>query len=78
MEGHTDDIPTKGGKYPTNWELSTARASAVVRYFLEKMKMDPRRFSAVGYAEYKPRYALIPENRPRNRRVEIIILREEI
>lgn len=78
VEGHTDDLPTSGQVYPTNWELSTARAAAVVRYFIEEEKLEPRRFSAVGYAQYKPRYALIPENRAKNRRVEIVILREEL
>jgi len=77
VEGHTDDVPIKSEIYPSNWELSTARASTVVRYLLEKNDMEPRRFAAVGYAHHKPRYAFIPENRPRNRRVEIVILREE-
>jgi len=78
VEGHTDDRPIKSAKYPSNWELSTARASAVVRYFIKNMKLDPRRFAAVGYAHNKPRFALIPENRAKNRRVEIIVMREEL
>lgn len=78
IEGHTDDQAIKSAKYPSNWELSTARASAVVRFFTKKMKLAPRRFAAVGYAEHKPRFALIPENRAKNRRVEIIVTREEI
>ena len=76
VEGHTDDLPIKSERFPSNWELSTARAAAVIRYMLDKHDLAPRRFAAVGYAHHKPRYALIPENRPRNRRVEIVILRE--
>ena len=78
IEGHTDDQPIKSDKYPSNWELSTARASAVVRFFTKDMKLASRRFAAVGYANYKPRFALIPENRAKNRRVEIVVTREEI
>lgn len=78
VEGHTDDTSIKSARFPSNWELSTARASAVVRYFIEQQGLEPRRFSAVGYAEHKPRYALIPENRAKNRRVEIVILRERL
>ncbi len=78
VEGHTDDEPIKSERYPSNWELSTARASAVVRYFIDEMGLEARRFAAVGYAHYKPRYPMIPENRPRNRRVEIIVLREKM
>jgi len=78
VEGHTDDVAIKSAKFPSNWELSSARAAAVVRYFVDEEKLEPRRFSAIGYAQFKPRYALIPENRPKNRRVEIIIMREKI
>jgi chemotaxis protein MotB len=75
VEGHTDNIPIAGSVYPTNWELSTARASRVVRFLIEngaaKMRM-----SAAGYAALHP----IAENttaagRSRNRRVEIVLLR---
>ncbi len=78
VEGHTDDQPIKTVKYPSNWELSTARASSVVRFFISDVKLEPRRFAAVGYAHHRPRFALIPENRAKNRRVEIIVTREEI
>jgi chemotaxis protein MotB len=77
VEGHTDDEPVKSNKYPTNWELSTARASAVIRHFTEKGGIDPARCQAVGYAQYKPRYAPIPENRAKNRRVEIVLLHDK-
>lgn len=79
VEGHTDDVPMSGkGAYPTNWELSTARAASVVRYFVEEQRLDPKRFIVAGYAEYKPRFPVRPENRPKNRRVEIIILKKKL
>lgn len=77
VEGHTDDESPKSEKFPSNWELSTARASAVIRYFIEKGGVDPARCQAVGYAQYKPRYAPIPENRAKNRRVEIVLLHDK-
>ncbi len=77
VEGHTDDVPIKTERFPTNWELSSSRASSVVKYFIEK-GIAPQRLSAVGYAEFKPRFPKTPENRPKNRRVEIIILRERV
>jgi chemotaxis protein MotB len=78
VEGHTDDTQGKMDKYPTNWELSTARASSVVRYFIEEEGIEPYRFTAEGYAGFKPRFALIPENRSKNRRVEIIVSRQKM
>jgi len=74
VEGHTDDIPIKSRQFPSNWELSTARASAVIRYFIAKGGITPSRCEAVGYAQFKPRFPPIPENRARNRRVEIVLL----
>lgn len=76
VEGHTDDVPIKTVKFPSNWELSAGRASAVIRSFIEKGGISPSRCQAVGYAQYKPRFPPIPENRPRNRRVEIILLHD--
>ncbi|MBI3014494.1 MAG: OmpA family protein, partial [Candidatus Tectomicrobia bacterium] len=76
VEGHTDDVPINTPQYPSNWELSSGRASSVVRFFIEETGLPPQRFSAVGYASYKPRFELTPENRARNRRVEMIILKE--
>jgi chemotaxis protein MotB len=77
VEGHTDDVPIKTERFPSNWELSSGRASSIVKYFIEK-GVAPVRLSAVGYAEFKPRFPKTPENRPKNRRVEIIILRERV
>jgi chemotaxis protein MotB len=77
VEGHTDSLPIHGSVYPTNWELSTARASRVVRFLIEngaaKMRM-----SATGYAALHP----IADNtteagRSRNRRVEVVVLRSK-
>ncbi len=71
VEGHTDDIPISSERYPSNWELSAARAAAVAR-FLEKSGVPKRVLSVVGYADTRPIVPNIsPENRTRNRRVEI-------
>lgn len=77
VEGHTDDVPIKSEKFPSNWELSANRASNVVRYFLETGNISPARLIPAGYADMKPRFPATPENRRKNRRVEIIILREK-
>jgi chemotaxis protein MotB len=72
VEGHTDDVPA-GGAYPSNWELSTARALAVVR-FLESQGLDPSRLAAAGYGEHRPVAANdTPEGRSQNRRIEIVL-----
>lgn len=75
VEGHTDDVPIQPGFiYPSNWELSTARASAVIRYLIERWGFDPARLSAAGYADTKPRFPNDSlEHRALNRRVEIVI-----
>ncbi len=75
VEGHTDDIPIQPGFiYPSNWELSTARASSVIRYLIERWGYDPGRLSAAGYADTKPRFPNdSPEHRALNRRVEVVI-----
>ncbi len=75
IEGHTDSIPIKNDKYPSNWELSTARATNIIKYLTESKIISPRRLSAVGYGEYVP----IADNttkdgRAKNRRVDIIVL----
>ena len=76
IEGHTDDIPTKR-TYPSNWELSTARALAILHY-LEREGIAPEKMSAVGCGEYMPRASnTTPEGRRANRRVEILILKKE-
>lgn len=75
IEGHTDNVPINTFKFESNWELSTSRAVNVLRYFIEDKKLDPKRFGAEGYGEYRP---LVnndtPENRAKNRRINIVIL----
>lgn len=76
VAGHTDDIPPLP-KWPSNWELSTARAVQVVKYLITEGEVDPRRLSAIGYAEYRPLFPNdTPEHRQKNRRVEILIVFE--
>lgn len=75
VEGHTCDLPVASEKYPSNWELSTARAAAVVRYFIEDKGTASSRLSAAGYADSKPLPDTRPDNREKNRRVDIVILK---
>lgn len=78
VEGHTDNLPINNSKFPTNWELSTARATNVIRYFIEKDDIDPSRLSAAGYSKYKPLHPNNnPQNRALNRRVDVVILKME-
>jgi chemotaxis protein MotB len=75
IEGHTDDVPINTPQFPSNWELSSARAIAVLRFFVDAAGIDPYRLSAVGFGEYQPLVANdTPENRRLNRRVDIVIL----
>jgi len=74
VEGHTDTYPIRTKAYPSNWELSAARAVAVVRYFAEELNIHPSRLQAVGLGEHRP---VLPndseEHRQENRRVEIFL-----
>jgi chemotaxis protein MotB len=75
IEGHTDDLPVNG-RYPSNWELSTARSSAVVRAFMGGSGISGKRFEAVGRAELEPLAPnTSPAGRSQNRRVEIVLPR---
>jgi chemotaxis protein MotB len=75
VEGNTDDVPITGGAFPSNWELSTARASSVVRFLIAK-GVDSQRLSAVGYAEQHPIATnATAAGRALNRRVEIVLQR---
>jgi chemotaxis protein MotB len=75
VEGHTDDVPIHTPRYASNWELSTARATAVVAYFVQDVGLAPDRLSAAGYAEFHPRTANdSAEQRAENRRVDIVVL----
>ena len=79
VEGHTDNVPLTAAlkkKFPSNWELSTARAAAVVRFLQQVGRIDPQRLSACGYSYYR---AVAPNDdesgRRQNRRIEIIVER---
>ena len=73
--GHTDDRPISTAQYPSNWELSAARASAVVRFLLsQENSLSPERYQAIGQGEFDPVDTNdTPEGRTRNRRIELLI-----
>lgn len=77
VEGHTDNVPIRGTlsqKYPTNWELSTARATTVLHFLHEKANIPGERLSAVGFGEYRPVSSNnTPEGRALNRRIQIVL-----
>jgi chemotaxis protein MotB len=74
VAGHTDNIPIKSGRYKSNWELSTARALAVVKVMIER-GMDAKRVSAAGFADTDPVASNdAPDGRAKNRRIEIVLL----
>lgn len=78
VEGHTDNRPISTYRYPSNWELSGARAGSVVRYFIEELELNEDRFLIAGYGETRPVVEnSSPENWAQNRRVEIVILDSE-
>lgn len=82
IEGHTDNVPIGAKirqKYPTNWELSTTRASNVVRYLQDTVGVDPKMLFAAGFSEYRP-VALnkTEEGKAQNRRIEIVLLPKDI
>ncbi len=80
IEGHTDDKPIGNNlkaTFSSNWELSTARATAVVRYMIYGLKIDPQRLSAAGYAQYRPMVDNgTKEGRAVNRRIRAVIFKE--
>lgn len=76
VEGHTDPRPINTPLFPSNWELSTARATAVIRYLVVQRGLDPTRLSAAGYAEFRPVASnATTEGMARNRRVDMVVLR---
>lgn len=79
VEGHTDDVPIENKRFPSNWELSVARAVNVVNYFISKGNISPEWLSAAGYGDSKPLHPNVSDhNRELNRRVGIILtLREK-
>lgn len=75
IEGHTDDRPIATAQFPSNWELSTSRATNVLRFLITNAGLKPSRLSAVGYGEHRPLARNdSPEGRARNRRVDIVIM----
>lgn len=75
IEGHTDDAPIHTAQFPSNWELSTSRATEIVRLLIVRDGFGPSRLSAAGYAEYHPVASnLTVEGRGMNRRVDIVVL----
>ena len=76
VEGHTDNIPILSGNYASNWELSSARALNVVRFFMDNNFFPPEQMQAMGYGEFKPLVLNnTPINRKKNRRVEIRLIK---
>lgn len=79
IEGYTDNQPIKYSGWKTNWELSSARALAVLHYLVDDCEVSPTRLSANGYGEFRPVAANdTQENMQKNRRVEIVILPSKI
>jgi chemotaxis protein MotB len=78
IEGNTDNVPIRSGKYRSNWELSTARATNIIHYLIENYTIRPDKISAVGYGEFRP----VADNgnetgRTKNRRVDIVLLAQD-
>ena len=79
VEGHTDNMPISTSRFPSNWELSTARATTVAKQMIAGGGMDPHFVSAAGYGEYRPIDSnATPEGRQANRRVDIVIVKTEL
>lgn len=79
IQGHTDDLPIRTDRFPSNWELSTARAITVLRYLSSGAGVSEQLLSAAGFAEFRP---LVPNrsdaDRARNRRVDLVFMVEEV
>ncbi len=82
IEGYTDDVPIGGAlkqRFPTNWELSTQRATNVLRFLQDEAGVDGARLSAVGYGQFRPiSDNKTPEGRAENRRIEIVLIPMDI
>ena len=78
IEGHTDDVPIVTPQFPSNWELSSARAIAVLRLFVDEIGINPKTLTATGYGEFHP---VAPDTtvhgRAKNRRIEIVLVYSE-
>jgi chemotaxis protein MotB len=79
IEGHTDNVPIHTPKYDSNWDLSFDRAYSVIKFMVNSVGMSPIRMHAIGYGEYRPIAPNdTPENREKNRRIEINVLFNEM
>lgn len=75
VEGHSDNVPVATSRYPTNWELSSARATSVLRFLVEEGGVEAKRVFAAGYAEFRPVASNVtPEGRAQNRRADIVLV----
>jgi chemotaxis protein MotB len=75
VEGHTDNVPIRNSRFPSNWELSTSRATTIIAHLITNFGFAPDRLSAAGYAEYRPEESNdTAEGRAHNRRVDIVVL----
>lgn len=78
VEGHTDNVPISTSQFPSNWELSTARATNGLKYLLRNFDVDANKISATGFAEYRPiADNATAEGRAKNRRVDLVMLSAE-
>jgi chemotaxis protein MotB len=78
VEGHTDNDPIHSAAFPSNWELSTSRATNIVHYLIDHYQFEPSRISAAGYGEYRPvAENSTSEGKGKNRRVDIVMLSSE-
>lgn len=78
LEGHTDNVPISTSQFPSNWELSGARATNALKYLLKHYDVDPNKISATGYGEYRPiADNATVEGRAKNRRVDLVMLSGE-
>ncbi len=76
VSGHTDNVPINTREFPSNWELSSKRAVNFMKFLLAQGNLQPGRFSAIGYGEYRSMAANdVEEGRAKNRRVEVLIMR---
>ena len=79
VEGNTDDVPQSSVQFPSNWELSVVRATEVLKLMIAQSGVAPDKISAVGYGEYRPSVPnTSPENRSKNRKVDIVILSDSL
>lgn len=78
VEGHTDNKPVVSSIYPSNWELSSARSSSIIRYLISRFAFMPSLFTAVGFSDTRPLNSNKTESdRSKNRRVEVLILKNK-